>query len=358
MKPKANLLIVQKIQFGYLVDSYKWCQYLKDSYNITLICFDEGHKQVPLDGVQVRYVSGNSSLYVIRGLKFLLIVFFYLLKRGIVIIEYFEHCDLLKRLLPFRKMILDVRTVTVSGEKEEREAKDREIEQACKLYDMVSVISEGVRFHLKLGSDAYLLPLGADIISSSDKVIDDLRLLYVGTFAGRDIDKTIRAVSCFHRNHPTITIHYYIIGDGPHNELQEYRDLVKTLGIDDIVILYGRIPNNELKPYFDKANIGVSFVPMTDYYDIQPPTKTFEYTLSGLYTIATKTSENVAVITPGCGYLIEDTEVDFVKALEYILKNRTQIDSAVVRRAMLDYQWNTILSSHLSRIIDDYNSNN
>lgn len=36
---------------------------------------------------------------------------------------------------------------------------------------------------------------------------------------------------------------------------------------------------------------------MTEYYDSQPPTKTFEYALSGLYVLATKTRENEKVIT-------------------------------------------------------------
>lgn len=39
------------------------------------------------------------------------------------------------------------------------------------------------------------------------------------------------------------------------------------------------------------------YVPITDYYEYQPPTKTFEYVLSGLLCLATATSSNKEVIT-------------------------------------------------------------
>ena len=127
--------------------------------------------------------------------------------------------------------------------------------------------------------------------------------------------------------------------------------MVRSLSLDDIVVLHGRIPNTELKPYFDKANIGVSFVPITNYYNIQPPTKTFEYVLSGLYTIATKTEENKAIVNSDCGYLIKDTEEDFIRALIYIWQNRGDIDSKTVREEMVKYNWRNIVENDLENIL-------
>ena len=175
--------------------------------------------------------------------------------------------------------------------------------------------------------------------------------IYVGTFDDRQIDKTISAVSEFHRQFPAVPITYDIIGDGHHNELSQYKEMVRSLSLDDIVVLYGRIPNTELKPYLDKANVGVSFVPITSYFNVQPPTKTFEYTLSGLYTIATKTEENEAVINGKCGCLIEDTEEDFIKALIYIWQNRDAIDSKTVREKMVKYNWRNIVENDLENIL-------
>ena len=54
---KERLLIINKEQFGSLTDSYKWCQYLRDDYDITFICFDSGRDKLSQDGVIVKYVS-------------------------------------------------------------------------------------------------------------------------------------------------------------------------------------------------------------------------------------------------------------------------------------------------------------
>ena len=351
---KEKLLIVINSQFGCCVDVYKRCEYLKEDYDITVLCFYSGDEKQEIPGVKVVYVPWTGP-YVIRGMKFILCSLWHILWfKGIVYVEYFEKCIWLKRLLPFKKMILDVRTMAVLGTQADRDRYDRCIEQACNKYDVVSVISEGVKQKLHGDDNMFILPLGADIISPTDKVIDTLRLIYVGTFSGRDIDKTIRAVSVFHHKHPDIPITYDIIGSGCNNELSELRNLNETLGCSDFIILHGRIPNQRLKPYFDKANIGVSFVPMTDYYDKQPPTKTFEYTLSGMYTIATRTTENARFVTPECGCLIDDTEEDFVKAIEYIWKNKERIDSKKVRSSMLEFQWERIVNKYVRKILDYY----
>lgn len=349
---KQKILIVDKHQFGYVVDIFKWCKYLRKDYDITVLCFDSGCKKQYLDGVNVKYVNYNGSV-AIRGVRFVLcalwnILFF----NGKILVEYFEHCIWLKKLLPFKRMILDVRTIAVWGTQDDRDRYDKEIERACAKYDIVSVISKGVMRRLNRNEEnTFLLPLGADVISPSNKTFDTLRLIYVGTFDDRQIDKTIQAVSEFHRQYPRIPITYDIIGDGHHNELSQYMDIVRLLSLDDIVTLHGRIPNTELKPFFDKANIGVSFVPITSYFNVQPPTKTFEYTLSGLYTIATKTDENQIVLNESCGFLINDSTEDFLEALCYVWQNLRVLDSNEIRKGMEKYEWRNIISNNLVRIL-------
>lgn len=354
MPRKEKLLFVCPCQFGYLTDMYKWCLYLKSEYDITVLCFDVGLKRQVLEGVDVHYVSYSGAV-LIRGIRFVLHSLKHiLLFDGIIFIEYFKNCEWLKRLLPFKKMILDVRTLSIAGTQYARDRYNAKIEIACNEFDVVSVISNGIKSRLHCHERTFILPLGADIISPSVKTIDELRLLYVGTFDGRQIDKTIKAVSTFHNQYPVVPISYDIIGDGSHNELQQYRTLIKELGICDVVTLYGRVPNNEVKPYFDKANVGVSFVPITDYYNVQPPTKTFEYILSGLYTIATKTTENSAIVNADCGYLIEDTEKDFVNALVYIWNNKALIDSIKIKSALLEYQWGKLVERYMTEILAYY----
>ena len=65
---KPKLLIVDKHQFGYLIDVYKWCKYLRNEYDITVLCFDSGDKKQVLEGVNVRYVGYGGSV-AIRGIR-------------------------------------------------------------------------------------------------------------------------------------------------------------------------------------------------------------------------------------------------------------------------------------------------
>lgn len=52
-----RLLIIQQHQFGYLTDSYKWCEYLKDKFKITVLCYYVGRPKEELPGVSVKYIG-------------------------------------------------------------------------------------------------------------------------------------------------------------------------------------------------------------------------------------------------------------------------------------------------------------
>lgn len=43
-----RLLIICKAQFGYHTDVYKWCEHLKDDYDITVLTFNDGREKSPL----------------------------------------------------------------------------------------------------------------------------------------------------------------------------------------------------------------------------------------------------------------------------------------------------------------------
>ncbi|MBK5203771.1 MAG: glycosyltransferase, partial [Prolixibacteraceae bacterium] len=140
---------------------------------------------------------------------------------------------------------------------------------------------------------------------------------------------------------------YDIVGDGYNNETDKLLKLSKKLNLLNIVKIHGRIPNTEIKPFFDKCNIGVSFVPIQDRYEFQPVTKTFEYVMSGLYTIATCTYENKKVINDVNGILIKDSDDDFCRALEFIVKNRDRISALDISDTLVNYKWSEIVNNTL-----------
>lgn len=349
---KQRLLIINKHQLGTLTDVYKWCCYLRDDYDVTLLCFDTGISKVSIDGIHVRYVDYHGSLRA-RGIRYILHALWHILWfKGKIMVVYFEHCDVFKLIFPFRRMILDIRTLSISPDVRKREKTDRAIISACKRYDTVSVISEGVRKKIgDIGHKINILPLGADCISCVSKNYSSLKLIYVGTFNGRQLGKTIEGLSLFYKKFPNANVTYDIIGSGDHNEMETYKQLADSLHLNAVITFHGRIANHLLTPYFDKASIGVSFVPITDYYNDQPPTKTFEYALSGLYTIATATEANREVITSDNGILIEDTPEDFACALETIYEKKEILNEVNIRKTLNAYQWENIVNKYLKAIL-------
>lgn len=356
MDNKSRLLIIQPQPFGELTDSFKWCEYLREDYNITVLCqYSKNIVSARLQGVRVYGIKsiGNRLL---RGAIFvaaclLNLLFFH----GKIIVVHFEHCEIFKYFFPKKKMILDIRTLSINKDSNVRTMQNRQIKKACSKFDIVTIISEGTKRQLGLSSsNVYILPLGADCISEIPKSYDTLHLLYVGTFAGRDIDKTIIGIDIFKHQHSDIPITYDIIGSGFNNEVAQYKQLVKELHLEDSITIHGRIAHTALKPFFDKCNIGVSFIPITEYYDEQPPTKTFEYVFSGLYTIATATNANKEIISEVNGILISDTSDSFADALYRIYLNRHNIYDSDIRKSLCKFSWCNIVNNTLKSILTSF----
>ena len=81
-------------------------------------------------------------------------------------------------------------------------------------------------------------------------------------------------------------------------------------------------------------------------------TKTFEYGLSGLVTIATETKSNQEVINNCNGILIKDNPSSFCDALELLYLHKIKFDSNVIRESFNRYEWNNIVQKELIPIIE------
>lgn len=355
-KKCKKLLIIQLDQFGYLTDTLKWCEHLNDSCQIEIVCYDSKNKRIHLPNVAVKYVQLSSNR-IFHALNFFITaISTALFFSGKIIVVAFPHCDWIKRFLFWKRLHLDIRTVSVSRNETERNAYDKQLHEYGLLYDSVTVISEGVKNRLLL-SEALILPLGADVISTKGKDYSCMSILYIGTLKGREIHKTIEGCYNFLKTHPDIKFSYDIIGDaleenGKKKLSDKYRELVKSLGIESYVNIHGAKPYNELQPYIDNANYGVSFVPITPWYDVQPPTKTFEYAMSGLYVIATGTICNKEVIFDNNGIIIDDTPEDFMRALETIYSNWKNYDEFQIRTSLTMYNWKYIVNSILKPLLE------
>lgn len=343
-----KVLIISKFQFGYHTDVTKWSQYLADEYDVLTITYNNNEPKVIIDGVKNIYCN-DSGPRTLRGLRFIIKCFINLLFfRGIVIVCCFPGCHILKWLLPWKRMILDIRTLSVYPSIEARIQEDAKISRAVRYFDNITAISEGVAVNLNTHKDVKIIPLGADVISKQSKDYSVLRLLYIGTFNNRNIDQTILGFKKALELLPcSCDIHYDIVGNGANNELDAFRKLVADLKLEDKISLHGYVPQHKLKPFLDHCNIGVSYIPITPYFDNQPPTKTYEYALSGLYGIATKTSANKRIICEDNGILIENTAYDFSRAILEIYRSRSSINEQLIRKSLQEYEWEKIINNIL-----------
>lgn len=347
-----NILFINREQFGTLTDSIKYCEHLNKQYQIEYLCFDKGNTKINIPNIRVTYIPYKGP-FLLRGLTFIIAsilkcIFF----QGFIYIIYFPKCSIIRKVLSWKKMHIDIRTLSVFKEEEKRKIQNAEITKTVNLFKSASFISEGVRKQIAPSQNikTYILPLGADIISYQDKKFDDLRLLYIGTLNNRDILQTVIGVGEFIKNNDGFSITYDIIGDG--DEFYMINEYIKNHMLNNYIHLHGKLPYSKLKPFLDKCNIGISYIPITDYYEHQPPTKTYEYILSGLYCIATDTFSNRLIINEINGILIKDNADDFAKSLSSIRKIRTELNSGTIRNTLLEQQWKYIIKKYFIPIIE------
>lgn len=160
---KRKLLIVDKHQFGYLTDVYQWCKYLSPIYDITVVSADVGEPKFSIPGVKVFLVNFKLPR-TIRALLFILTALIYVaICNGVILVEYFQDCSILKKIFRWKKMMVDVRTLSVSPDKRHRNSYNKRLQKDLKAFDEVIAISKGVIKQIDI-PNVHLLPLGADSI--------------------------------------------------------------------------------------------------------------------------------------------------------------------------------------------------
>lgn len=345
---RSNILILSNEQFGYLVDYYYYVKYLSSIYNITFICPDDNLTKVTDTQADIRYLKQCNGIKrrieyrnALKSLiddnsRFDMILIG--IKGGMILY------DLLRKLSSV--IVNDIRTLDISNSTFIRKAANLLIKFESSQANHTTVISELVADKLKLQKGHYtIIPLGGNLIDCPPKRFDQIRLIYVGTFLGRNLEDTIDGTALFVSKHPELRdkLHYDIIGDGAGK--QTITDSIKRHRLGDIVKMHGYIPNNLLGSYLSEANVGVSYIPINDKYDLQHPTKTYEYLCAGMPVIATATAANKEIINAYNGITIQDNSEDFCIGLESILANRDKYDSDAIKKGMENYTWEHIVKS-------------
>ncbi len=353
-KPKKILFINPK-QFGYAAGYHYYCKYLAKDFDITYICIDFGLPKIEIDGVTVKYLNLSHNKYT-RLFKFTYACLYELRSNlySSVFCVYFRLAFLIGIFGSSKNKILDIRTRTISNNIIYRTFFDYVIKFNSLFFKKNVALSEALKQALNLSkAKCFIIPLGADIVKTKKKYMS-FHLLYIGTFNNRRIYETIEGLYLFLRN-KKINIKYDIIGFGSKSDTETIISTINKFGLSNIVKFHGRKNHHELVPFFSTCNIGVSYVPITPYFNCQPPTKTYEYALSGMACVATETNENKKLINYCNGELCKDTPNDFACALEKLYNRRQQLKTETIINSLKDNSWNNIVSLKLKPLFQTIN---
>lgn len=349
---KNLLIIITSEQFGYYTDAIYYTKYLSKIYNITYICWDHGMKKIDSPHANIVYVNRTGGpLRLVRFIKAILKNS--TSEKTILFIKHIKLISSITRIL-LRKnpIIFDIRSSSVSSSPVKRFFGNCILKSELKLFKNITIINESLAQKLHLKNNYKILPIGAEKLSNTKKTFDEFSLLYIGTLYNRHIENVISGFSKFYDKYKEICpLRLSIIGDGKSNEIDLLKAEVKRYKLEKVVKILGWVSHDKLGPYLDTHNIGISWIPITSYYDIQPATKTFEYLFAGLPVLATKTSENKCIINKINGVTTGDSPEEFYHCLVGMYQERTNYDSDKIRATVQSHSWEKITTT-LSQYIE------
>lgn len=358
-----KVLIVNRVQFGEHTDSFKYCQKLKHQFDVSYICFDVGGTKVIEPGVNVVYVKRQGGLFS-RFLSYMQAVHREL-KKGqydFCFIVYFPMCSFFSFFKSYNlsKIICDIRTLSVNKISLIRYCYDFLMNFELLTFKNITFVSEGVRDKVWISKFEHknlnVLPLGADPITfTNSSCSDSINLFYIGTLNGRRISDTILGFKNFLDSVDAQVSErstYDIVGFGNLDEEKLIISTIANYNLESKVFFHGKLNHHQCARLLSENNVGVCYYPMTSFYDYQPPTKLFEYVLSGVPCISVSTSETKKYINEINGVLISDNSGSFCEGLKIIL-SRMPYNSREIRLSLSKYTWDNIVNNILVPLLEN-----
>lgn len=349
MKGKPKVLVLAHDQFGYSRTKYKHCEHGREEFDITYIGWDYGLPKFELPEVEIKYVSRKSNI-LIRNIK-LLYAFHKEINVGydLVLANYVRGISLVKMMNKRALFILYINTLGISPNRIQRLIFDTVLSFEALFFKNIALISKGISKKIRV-KKYHLLPLGGQCYTTNSKSFHNLSLLYIGTLSNRKILKCVKGFHKFlikNKDRVSANHTFTIVGDSPFGELEEIKQYVRDHNLEAYIYTPGFVSNNQLGSFFDNANIGVAFIPMTPYYNYQPPTKTFEYLISGLPVIATATYANKEIVSEKVSELINDDADAFCEAILRIQERKSEFESEQIRDQYQKYTWQNVVKENL-----------
>ncbi|MCC2631391.1 MAG: glycosyltransferase family 4 protein, partial [Patescibacteria group bacterium] len=158
-----------------------------------------------------------------------------------------------------------------------------------------------------------VIPLGVDTDrykkhkSSSDS--KPFRFVYLGSLSSnRNLNIMLESFEITHKKYPEARL--TLIGEGDQRIVLQ--EMAETKRLTDVITFTGSVPFEQVPSLLAEADCGLAYVPITPWFNPQPPLKTLEYLASGLNVVATKTDSHQELWEDlPCELLQNDTSEDF-----------------------------------------------
>ena len=215
------------------------------------------------------------------------------------------------------------------------------------------------------GSDIYIniIPTGIDFTLFGDDKIDKEKqiafkkehqinentkvFLLLGRVAKeKSMDISIKSFALYHQRHPEMDVKLIIVGGGP--QLEELKELVKTLNIENLVTFIGPVLAKEVPFYYHLADIYTS-ASLTETQGL-----TFMEAMASKTLVLARFDTNLAdtIIDNETGFFFHDEE-DFVLKVERIFAmNKEELDH--IKEAAINICDTYSLEKFYSRIMEVY----
>ncbi|MDD4593471.1 MAG: glycosyltransferase [Parabacteroides sp.] len=304
---------------GWMLHShYKFSDYLTDKHQIRVIGKGSIHRK--WRGIWDKLIfTCNTAQYIKQE------------NPDVILVYSSMFAFLIPIIAPHHKYILQLFTTNVSPSKLRNIFWDAWEKIIMLPYSKFFVQTPELIEMYRIKADAcHIVTWGMKPISSKVKEFRSIELLYIGTLNFRRVHETVSGLKLFMQKHPDASVQYSIIGKGNAEHVRLLNDEIRKNSLEDIVKYYGYLPNDEIVPFFEKCNIGVSYVPITPYYTDVIVTKTVEYLLSGMVVVATDTNKNREAINDQNGVLIPDNPQGFADGLEKVYSRLTAYDSSLI----------------------------
>lgn len=141
-----------------------------------------------------------------------------------------------------------------------------------------------------------------------------------------------------------------ILIGGEESDISRLKKIAEKLSINKKVIFIGHVLYKDVPKYLNIADIGISYIPKNEMYDVQPPLKTAEYLACSLPTIATNTAGNREfIVDRHNGVLCSDDPGMFGATIVRLVKDRALFNKIKnnARKSILKYDWKNIINECL-----------